>query len=510
MVEKAKLVDLYLGDIDGETEVAKCKNFYNLFYCQKEVIDSIINGDKYVIIGRKGTGKTLLAHYVKKKIDEQSTKFFCKVCGSNEINLQKLLEIGDSTILINQYETYWEYTIYTLIANIILENTSKLVKILPSYTYRILKKFVENKTDSFKIIDYVKKSNSDNKIGASLNNITIATKLSRGTDVRYAKARFFDKLKRLKKLIFKQLKDNRVILIIDELDCLNISTKMDKNYIKCISSLLNTSKKINNEFSNENFKSKIIILLRDDIITYLNENDSNTNKSICCKDIVLDWWDTVDYNFPYKHPLMKMILLKIKNSNSYYKNKTDKEIYKTIFPKHVAGKDVLTYLLDNSFGRPRDIISYLNIIRDKEKSSTTFDPKYFKMYKRYYYKSFFNELKNEISIHENAPMLNDALKLLRDYKKTSFLFREIEDYFENNKEYYTNIDNLKEAIRCMYYQGILGNLWTRIVTNVEGTTTKKSYISWYYKTNLDPEPYPNFSNKFIVHKALLSNLSIRN
>ncbi len=61
-------------------------------------------------------------------------------------------------------------------------------------------------------------------------------------------------------------------------------------------------------------------------------------------------------------------------------------------------------------------------------------------------------------------------------------------------------------IRALYYQGIIGNVWTKVVTNANGKFYNKSYVSWCYRNNSDPEP--NFTNKFIVHKALLSSLSI--
>ena len=131
MGERIKLSEIYLGDVDGETEVAKCKNFYDLFYCRDEVIDGLINGNKYVIIGRKGTGKTLLSYFIKSIIEEKGNNYHCKICGSNDINLNKLLDIGESTIPTDQMGTYWEYTLYKLIANMLVQKEAGIKRFIP-------------------------------------------------------------------------------------------------------------------------------------------------------------------------------------------------------------------------------------------------------------------------------------------------------------------------------------------------------------------------------------------
>ncbi len=508
MGEKIKLSEIYLGDVDGETEVAKCKNFYDLFYCRDEIIDGLINGNKYVIIGRKGTGKTLLSYFIKSIIDEKGNNYHCKICGSSDINLQKLLDIGESSIPADQMGTYWEYTLYKLIANMLIQKETGIKRFLPFSNIKYLRRFLEKKSDMFKLIEYTDSHSISSMFKGSLNKVESETSSSLSYEGKYVHKKFYDRLEKLKLLVEKNLKGKQTILIIDELDCLDVSSKMDRNYSICIASLINTAKKINNEFTKINdCNSKIIILIRNDIIDYLNENDSNINKAIGGKDIELDWWNKVDDDSPYEHPLIEMLLLKVRNSNEFYMDKTNKEIYKMIFPKEVEGKSIINYLLDNSFGRPRDVISFLNIIKEKEKNSYYFDPKYFKKYKSYYSKAFFDELKNEISIHEKSAMLNDSIKLLRDYKKTSFIFHELEKYFNLNQEYYPNIVNFKEAVRALYYQGVIGNVWTKLTTNSNGKVCTKSFVSWSYRNDSDPEP--NFTNKFIVHKALIMSLSIK-
>lgn len=70
MVSRAHLKDLFIGNIDGETEAAR-NDFEQLFYTKNSKFDEIMLPGKFIISGRKGTGKTILAQYIYKKINER-------------------------------------------------------------------------------------------------------------------------------------------------------------------------------------------------------------------------------------------------------------------------------------------------------------------------------------------------------------------------------------------------------------------------------------------------------
>lgn len=64
MEKEITLKDIYLGRADGSQE-AEDKNFENLFYKGNKKYDLLNeNHDKFIISGRKGTGKTILAKLV--------------------------------------------------------------------------------------------------------------------------------------------------------------------------------------------------------------------------------------------------------------------------------------------------------------------------------------------------------------------------------------------------------------------------------------------------------------
>ena len=93
---------------------------------------------------------------------------------------------------------------------------------------------------------------------------------------------------------------------------------------------------MNSEFlksKNKKGRSRIIILLRSDIINFLNNNSSNLNKIIADAQIKLNWRENSDEK--KTSPLIDMIITKIKNSSYELKNKSSIEMLDNYFPKNV-------------------------------------------------------------------------------------------------------------------------------------------------------------------------------
>jgi len=60
------LKDVFLGYNDGKKEAKYRSDYENFFYDYSNIYENIIRPDKYIMIGRKGSGKTILAEYYKK------------------------------------------------------------------------------------------------------------------------------------------------------------------------------------------------------------------------------------------------------------------------------------------------------------------------------------------------------------------------------------------------------------------------------------------------------------
>ena len=274
-------------------------------------------------------------------------------------------------------------------------------------------------------------------------------------------------------------------------------------YIDLLSGLIKTVKKLNLEISAKgSTNSKIILALRDDILSYMQDYNTNLNKLISSHFVDLNWLDKVNPSEPYKHPLMNLILSKIKKSTIEYSNITNKKLYELLFPKKIRDKDAIYYLLDHSFGRPRDIIKFLNIIQAKHGSSFDFKPKYFSSCMKDYSNWFYDELSNEISIHNNSDFIRESLELVKNIRKIHFKIDDAINVYVSNSQSYPNIQNVNEAIISMYKLGVIGNSWQ----TMSNSNTTKYHHSWSYRCDADSEP--DFSKDFVVHSALRKRFSL--
>lgn len=136
------LNDIYFGRADGSQE-AEDKNFENLFYNGNKKYDLLNdNPDKYIISGRKGTGKTILAKYFEKEKNKEGIP--TKILNKRELVLNLYLEKGKYALDRQEQELFIEYTLLCEMSKLILENKRKLFKV---------KKYIEimENTEKFKM-----------------------------------------------------------------------------------------------------------------------------------------------------------------------------------------------------------------------------------------------------------------------------------------------------------------------------------------------------------------------
>ncbi len=502
VLNKVKIKDIYFGEVDGESEASKRQDFENLYFDQDHNYKKFLSGEYFLIKGRKGTGKTYLAKYLNIKINAENKKI-CKICDASTFNLQRLIDMKERQFLKGEMEIFWRWIILLHFTDVIINN-KPILKRIPFTKYRKLYKFRKRKYPNpesiFEKVMYTKTNGVTSEASASwkaIGNKTTGSKLINST---HQQKEYYKSLEYLERLVMPILiKRCSVTLIYDDLDSIEANTHIDPFYIDFLSGLIICAKKINLQIIKEGKKdSKIILALRDDVLSYMQDYNTNLNKHVSSNYVDLYWLDKVNPNEPYKHPLMRLILSKIKKSTPQYSSMTNKKLYELLFPTKIKEKEVISYLLDNSFGRPRDIIKYLSIIQNKHGNSFDFKASYFKKCMGEYSSWFYDELRNEISIHNNSKCLKESLELVKNVRRVYFEISDVKEIYEQNKESYPSIVDVKSAIIDMYRLGAIGNSWM----NQNG---ERYYYSWAYRRDEDREP--DFSKTFVVHPALRSRFS---
>lgn len=514
----AKLKDIYFGDANGDTE-SKDPMFKNLFYKGNNKLELLLSDqNKFIVSGQKGTGKTILGRYIELVTKEEGNS--CKILRKNNILLQKLIDLDRDELQDNQYEFFFMWFIYREISKILINNkeVNKIVreknilkKIISVYKYknarRKLKKFFDiryEEKNNYESLSFKTSSQLSGEASGTTTSMVNKFKSIFTVDREHVLKPFYKVISPVEELIIKCLKYSPITIILDDLDEIDSLNGLDKHACQVVIQLIEAIKNVNEVIANNNIKkSKVILLIRSDILNVINKHSSNLAKLLDDSEVNLYWIDK--HPQPEKHMLMQMILHKIKVSNSEFSNMDYSSIYETLFPQKIDNKNMVNYLLDYSFGRPRDIINYLNIIKESYGDESRITATMFSNCKSHYSRRFKKELYNELHIHTSVNYADQILGLLKDFGKRTFLYDDIEFYYEGHKDLYPDIKNLKECINTLYIFGVIGNSVKNPQYNRRKNNAKYLY-SWGYRD--DGEDLPNFDKSFTVHFGLRKALSL--
>lgn len=502
-----RLKDIYIGNTNGDDE-ANHSNFKELFYKDNEKYDELLNDSlKFIVSGQKGSGKTILGRYIQAEVNSQDNSV-CTIINKNVVTFQKLIELGPAHLDVDEYTSFFKWVVYREISKCIIgkninflnrdemsffKNASDAMKYKSSL--RNLKSFfnVRYQKGNYKCDSYT----TEDQLGGSgsIESVIINYKSSLNALKKKAKKydckKYYECLLEVQNWILTCLSYLNVIIILDDLDELELKLDDSSTSAKFLLRLIEAINEVNILFNENNIKkSKCIILMRSDILQEINKHSSNLSKIRDDKEVNLYWIDK-HYNFPYEHVLMEMILNKIRVSCSKLSDLSNEELYKALFPEKIDNKDMVRYIIDYSFGRPRDFIRYLQIVIREYPNESKITSSMIAHCKKDYSDKFCSELYNELYIHLDNEYVDQLLSLLKDLRKKSFDYTTIERFYEENREDYPKITSIKTAIENLYKYSIIGNTWKK---------GEQSRFSWAYRK--DGDKNIDFTKRFTVHFAL--------
>lgn len=496
-----KLGDIDLGNVDGEKESAN-ENFQNYFYdrhCDYSLLKN--NDDKFIVKGKKGSGKTYLVKYLENQAKKEGK--FAKTIKCSQINLNSLVEVGKTTSG-NEPESFYTYIILIEIARLIFEMSAKdlfcknpLKAILFTLARKKLLKFYKERyPDGNYSFDAIKsKSSEAERFDVESSSRGFIGKRvfenKKENEKEYKKKNAYEVVSELEKMIYKCLKYTSIILISDDLDEQKKDDLSSENFKQFLINYLNSTNSLNGKL--RKYKSKLIVVIRDDLLDKLNAYSSNINKLITDSSIHIDWCEKTRHN-QWDYDISKMILNKIRVSAKIDESISDKDIYMKFFSNKIDDLYHMDYLISRSLGRPRDIIAFLNIIKEQNPDSLAFQPSFYRDAMARYSQYFIGEFKNELKIYYEPATIEQIFDLISDFNKPQFMYNEINDFYQKNKGQYDKISDLKIVITSLYKIGLLGNI-------TDGA------VSFGYR--FDGKNKPNFLSTFIVHYGAKKSLIVK-
>ena len=382
-----KLKDYNFGYTDAIQEYIKIPGFFeSVFYDKRNLIEKLLNGTIFLLIGRKGVGKSAYSAKIQ-SIGEKDT--FLKVSAKNFSNFEFSIfaknGINSNVTGPIKYKSAWDFLLLKSIYQILYkelgitetEGVNKVVSILSTYGFDI------------------------DECNLNMDAIKLK-KIKGGLSIKFANAEFeFDRVDPInpknypellgmlisimqKNLEEVYLNQHKIVIIIDGLDDI-IRYKNKQTTI--ISSLIRSIKELNLKMTEMNKDIRFIILIRDSIVALMNDPDLNKIIQDCS--FRLNWNNRLN-------DLKELINLRFKFTETGLRN--NESNWDTIFPYRIEGKSSWEYALQYTLYKPRDILSMLKICQEKCYNKETVPKVKFKEILRIYANDYFiGELKDELS-----------------------------------------------------------------------------------------------------------------
>lgn len=497
--------EIVFGYSDGKNE-ARQSNFESLFYDGGDYHKLKNNPLKFLVIGRKGTGKTLLVRYFMSKA--QKEKDTCsKFIIAGDFTSEKLKNFDYILVKEEEREIFWRYLILKELTSMVIENEkgflnrkwlAKLREVDTKLSYSLEELVQENGIEASAQGGITPKGGSGSaKLSSHIKDTS-----------KYTPAPYFSQMDELTDTLMNVMKraKKKYFLLFDDLDeiKLNSMQRMDgENNVTILAKLLNdfvtALSYVNNLLLDIGNESRVISTLRKDVVDQMQLYGSNINKVVTDNGVMITWFSPMIRSNPQRSALGKLVLHKIRASVSAYSKIEDYALFNAVFHKSSGKSNPLKYIVDRGFGRPRDVIRYLNLIQEKFPEATSITYKMASQVQGEYCSWFFDELQNEISILENHDSIAGTIDLIKRNGKTVFSYADLNEIISNSDNDFSKIVELKRDLKSLYALGAIG-------THERKEGGSKPTIEYSYRDGADN---PDFTKNFVVHPALKNYLSIR-
>ena len=468
---------------------AKQEDSLRYFFHVQEASE-IVNGDKFYIIGRKGSGKSAISQYLLNlnKVHAYSGyNIFTEQLTFKNFPFNELYALENKSYTRpNQYITIWKYIIYSCVCRQMVKNQnidSELRKVLeqlyPPMDIKSLSRMIGSWTM--------------NGFGGQVMGSGLDFKIERMSE--FKNLSWIEKTNILEDIIDKYIDDAHYFVIFDELDedYGYFNTKEDREqYLFLITSLFKAVQDVKSYFKDRKQVVCPVVFLRDDI--YLLIKDTDKNKWGDFK-ISLEW-DTAKLKSMLAFRISKAIDADGKVltfDDAWHHIFTDETMKLGANPKKRI--PIFDYITLSTQLRPRDYIKYLQVCA--ERALQNGESKITGPTVKFVDKGFSNYLKDEMfdEVHAQLPDIQVIFSIISQIRKWAFTIDEFKKtYLSYYKKGTVSNGNVDHVLQLLFDFSIIGNM------------PKKRQIYYFRYTN--PEARFNFKENIVVHRGLFKALQI--
>lgn len=403
---------LFLGAPEAEAEsLNQSAMLLSEVFVEDANIFNDLNHEKFIVVGRKGCGKSAIANFLLLEAQNDSNTFvdFVK---KTEITLQKTVQLGTEQNQTFDQGVLFQWLILYKMISLLIQNER-----LSSQRYILdLKQFVsENDSfstfDQYKITDFVSNRNCEVSVGPLKEFAKIKGVASLQTARK--KMPFYEMVPHLKSVVKSLLKtielykdETEYLIFFDDLD--NDFKSKDNSCRDNLLALIRTVKDFNADFSGfEYVRVKVILLLRDDIKKILLAN-ADVAKIFASYSTSISWYSDEDYR---KNPddvrIKKFIDRRIECAYKKRDQVDTPKISKWEDFVNVSFKDVLDY----TFYTPRDLLLFFKSIKDCDYTVPLNQSAVNELFNKYC-DAIIEEIKSMLSIYYSLEEIEEILLVL--------------------------------------------------------------------------------------------------
>ena len=496
---------IYIGapEAEGESLPTSKVHLRDVYEDLHNLYDELSN-EKYILIGRKGCGKSAFAEYTYlSAIDHPN--LFCSFVSQDNMSLERLVQLGKEHDSEHTKDHLFKWLIYTNIIKMFFENAAAA----QADGYKLLQEFLKKNSgyidiNTGEIVELIKKHSFE--INIEQFKRFFKGKFNTDVQIKESRAAFYKLIPHLEKVVVEVLtsklnteNENSYALFFDDLD-IDFDAN-NKNSTDTLIQLIRTSKHVNNTvFAKNHAAAKVVILIRDDVERLLSTQAADMSKIFSSYATRLSWYEDEysgkadENNLSIKKMINKRIANAFHQANLEIRNPSAP--WESLIDDDFSPKTSFKYICDHTLIRPRDLILFFKPLESGHYSIPLKKSDVNQLLGQYS-AELVKELSNELSsfyTHIQIQNIFDALKEISS--KYGCTYIEASEFIQSNC---SNLQSDK-LLQELYDRSIIG-----------GTNGTSGYAHFKHRTSKrDAHEYKLDPNGLvIVHSGVSINLRNR-
>ncbi len=474
------ITNVEFGESSAETELIRHPEIFDrAFLDPHNYLDELVNGYKFIVSGRQGDGKTAYCAKLKRIAKEQD---FLETI---DVSLEKL-----------NSKFFEKFTDQDLIGGKRYVPMWKCILLLELIKHIERRGFHIQRDNYIALVDALEKmgllhgdtvEETITKLDSTDISINVSNWVSYGRHIEQEVViRGADQIYTVlsEELRSAYLGDRKFRMVLDGLD--DILRNKDFN-IEIITGLLRAANEINNFFNKKALNFKIIVLIRSDILDKCRDPDISKIK--ISSQINLSWKPGSSF---YESDLAKLILARFQvteNYDSFY------SIWHTFFPETIDDKDSLTYMVENTLYKPRDILMFFSyakeLIGETDRQISENEFRY--ILKRYSEEYFSSHMQDELT----GFLPDGAIYELQSVVSKLGIRRFSYEVFSKEMAKHREFDGIlaEDVLKLLFERGYIGQFRKR-----PDHPTKEEFL---FQAHINPSAKYVKEDQCVLHRGLI-------